>query len=477
MKFNKFNIRNKAIKTIYILIDMVLIYTAIFSSCLIRQKFINFPLSFFGFLVDPQNPFRFILLLWILTMIFWMNMNALYQTRREVLEGVEIWLVIKSVCLSSLVTVALIYALKLSEFPRTVFLNAAMAMIVLLSLWRVLKRWFVEYLVRGGYNNFNVLIIGTGKIGAALAEEIIKRPGLGIKIVGFLDDVKMGPAGIRDFKIIGKIADFSDIAKREFINKIFITIHQDGDIFLNILEQAKEMGIAVRVIPQGFELTSGEFYRYNIGFIPILEYSDEENIRKQAGKIFFDFVLSLSMLIILLPVFAVIAVMIKMDSPGPVFYLSKRYGRRGRIVKMVKFRSMVSDADEIKEHLRHKNEVDGPIFKMKKDPRVTSVGQFLRRTSLDELPQIINVLKGEMSLVGPRPFPIDQIEKEDLRQLKRLEVRPGITGLWQVRGRSDISFSRLVKWDIWYINNWSFWLDLNILLQTIPVVIKGKGAY
>ena len=169
--------------------------------------------------------------------------------------------------------------------------------------------------------------------------------------------------------------------------------------------------------------------------------------------------------------------MIKLDSPGPVFYFSKRYGRRGQIFHMYKFRSMTANADQIIKELRHKNEVSGPIFKMKNDPRVTPFGQFLRKYSLDELPQIINVLKGEMSLVGPRPFPIDQIEKEDLRQLKRLEVRPGITGLWQVRGRSDISFSRLVKWDIWYINNWSFWLDISILLQTIPVVVKGKGAY
>jgi len=121
--------------------------------------------------------------------------------------------------------------------------------------------------------------------------------------------------------------------------------------------------------------------------------------------------------------------------------------------------------------------VDGPIFKIKNDPRVTKLGVILRKYSLDELPQIFNVLMGQMSLVGPRPLPIDQIEKEDLRQLKRLEVRPGITGLWQIRGRSNIPFSRLVKWDIWYINNWSFWLDLNILVQTIPVIIKGTGAY
>lgn len=473
----KFNLKNKAIKTIYILIDLVILYLAIFSSCLVRQKLINFPLSFFGFLVDPQNPFRFILLLWILTTIFFMNMNALYQTRREVLEWVEIWLVIKSVFFSSLLTVVAIYALKLQEFPRTVFMNSILAMIILLSSWRVAKRWFVDYLVRGGYNNFNALIIGAEKVGAALAQEIMQRPGLGIKIVGFLDDAQTGATGIKDLKIIGRVSDFHDIARREFVNKIFITMYQDSNIFLNILEQAKEMGIAVRVVPQGFELTSGEFYRYNIGFVPILEYCDVENLRKQVGKRFFDLVLSLFLLIIFLPVFLVLAIMIKLESPGPVFYFSKRYGRRGQIFHMYKFRSMTMNADQIIKELRHKNEVDGPIFKMKKDPRVTPLGQFLRKYSLDELPQILNVLKGEMSLVGPRPFPIDQIEKEDLRQLKRLEVRPGITGLWQVRGRSDVSFSRLVKWDIWYINNWSFGLDFSILLQTIPVVIKGKGAY
>jgi len=129
------------------------------------------------------------------------------------------------------------------------------------------------------------------------------------------------------------------------------------------------------------------------------------------------------------------------------------------------------------EQIRDKNEVDGPIFKIRKDPRITKVGQILRKYSIDELPQIFNVLLGNMSLVGPRPLPISQIQKEDLRQLQRLEVRPGITGLWQTRGRSDLSFVRLVKWDVWYINNWSFWLDLNILFKTIPVVIKGKGAY
>ena len=237
------------------------------------------------------------------------------------------------------------------------------------------------------------------------------------------------------------------------------------------------MGVAVRVVPHGFHLTTGEFFKYNIGFIPILEYVEEHNYRRHFGKRFFDFLISLISLLFLLPFLIVIGLIIKFDSRGPILYKSKRYGCKGRMFNMYKFRSMTKDADKMIEQLRHQNEVDGPIFKIREDPRISRVGAFLRRYSLDELPQLINVLRGDMSLVGPRPLPIEQIEKEDLRQLRRLQIRPGITGLWQIRGRSDISFVRLIKWDIWYINNWSFWLDLNILLQTIPVVLKGKGAY
>jgi lipopolysaccharide/colanic/teichoic acid biosynthesis glycosyltransferase len=144
---------------------------------------------------------------------------------------------------------------------------------------------------------------------------------------------------------------------------------------------------------------------------------------------------------------------------------------------MYKFRSMVTNAHDMLHELKDKNEVSGPIFKIRRDPRITKAGAFLRKFSLDELPQIFNVFKGDMSLVGPRPLPIEQIEKEDLRQLKRLNIRPGITGLWQIKGRSDVSFERFLRWDIWYINNWSLGLDMYILMQTLPVVLKCKGAY
>jgi exopolysaccharide biosynthesis polyprenyl glycosylphosphotransferase len=231
------------------------------------------------------------------------------------------------------------------------------------------------------------------------------------------------------------------------------------------------------VVPQGYEYMAHDFIKFNIGIIPILEYSDIDVNYRQRVKRVFDFILSFLSVVFLLPVFIVLAVLIKLDSPGPVFYRSRRYGRYGRMFDMYKFRSMVINADDLLTQLKDRNEADGPIFKIKKDPRITGMGTFLRRYSLDELPQILNVIKGDMSLVGPRPFPITQLEKEDLRQLKRLGIRPGITGLWQIRGRSDVSFNKLLRWDIWYIKNWSFWLDLYILFQTFPVVVNGKGAY
>lgn len=461
----------------YILIDILVIYLSIFIACLIRSNTLYFPLVFVRFLIDPTNAFRFIFLFWIFVMIVINSSQGLYKTRREMLEGVEIWAVIKSVCLSATVVIVALYILKIEGLPRSIFIIATMSMMILLSTWRVLKRVFVEYLVRGGYNNINALIVGAGKVGLALSGEIRKRPGLGIKIIGFLDDLKVNNPENKDAKILGKISDFIKVVQREFVSKVFITIHHDSKVFLRLLEDAKKLNIPVRVVPQGFELSSGEFLKYNIGFVPILEYSEAQILRKQAGKRLFDFCVSLLVLLLLVPIFIVMGILIKVDSPGPIFYKSKRYGRKGKMFNMLKFRSMVKDADISIDQIRHKNEVDGPIFKIRNDPRITKTGRFLRRYSLDELPQFINVLVGEMSLVGPRPLPIDQIEKEDLRQLKRLEIRPGITGLWQIRGRSDVSFPRLLKWDIWYINNWSFWLDLNILFQTIPVVVKGRGAY
>lgn len=460
--------------SVYMAIDVACSFGAFYLVLLFRPQTVPFKVSLPA-LFSGADPFKILFLIWTLVILFFHYTHGLYRTQREQLETMEIWEVVKSICISTLTVIVIAFLLKIQDFPRSVMILNAVVITAFCSIWRVLKKFFVNYLVSNGYNNFNTLIIGAGKVGMSLAEEIDKRPALGLKIKGFLDGYKGGSSG--KWPVLGDLNSFQDIIHREFIHKVFITVYPDQESFIKLLEIARDEGLAVRVVPQGHEYMARDFIKYNIGLIPIIEYSDMDVNYRQRLKRVFDFALALILFVVLLPVFLVVCLYIKMDSPGPVFYLSHRYGRYGRMFNMYKFRSMVPNADEMLGRLKEKNEVDGPIFKIRKDPRVTEIGAFLRRYSLDELPQILNVLKGEMSLVGPRPFPITQLEKEDLRQLKRLGIRPGITGLWQIRGRSDVSFNKLLRWDIWYIKNWSFWLDLYILFQTFPVVVKGKGAY
>ena len=458
----------------YAAIDVFCIVSAFFLVLLFRPHTVPFSVSLQS-LFSADDPFKILFMIWTLLILFFHYTHGLYHTRREQLESLEIWEVIKSICISTLVIIVLAFLLRIQGFPRSVMILNAVVISAFCSVWRVLKKLLVNYLVSNGYNNFNTLIIGAGKTGILLVGEINKRPGLGLKIKGFLDDQKVDKC--ENYPVLGKLDKFQEIIRREFIHKVFITIYPEHQTFIKLLEIAKEEGLAVRVVPQGYEFMAHDFIKYNIGIIPILEYSDIDISYRQRLKRIFDFILTAISVTFLLPVFIILAIFVKLDSPGPVFYRSRRYGQHGHMFNMYKFRSMVSNADDLLTQLKDKNEVDGPIFKIKKDPRITRMGALLRRYSLDELPQILNVLKGDMSLVGPRPFPIAQLEKEDLRQLKRLGIRPGITGLWQIRGRSDVSFHKLLRWDIWYIKNWSFCLDLHILFQTFPVVLKGKGAY
>jgi exopolysaccharide biosynthesis polyprenyl glycosylphosphotransferase len=460
--------------SIYAAIDVLCIFSAFYLVLLFRPQTVSFNVSLQS-LFSAADPFKILFKVWTLLILFFHYTHGLYRTRREQLESLEIWEVVKSICISTLLVIVIAFLLRIQDFPRSVMILNAVVITGFCSLWRVFKKLLVNYLVSHGYNNFNTLIIGAGKVGVSLAGEINRQPALGLKIKGFLDDYKVG--NCHKWPVLGKLDGFQEILHREFIQQIYITIYPNHQSFIKLLEIAREEGLAVRVVPQGYEYMANDFIKFNIGIIPILEYSDIDVNYHHRLKRRFDFLLAFLVMVFLLPIFIVLGVLIKLGSCGPVFYRSHRYGRYGRMFDMYKFRSMVSNADDLLMRLKDKNEVDGPIFKIKKDPRITRMGAFLRRYSLDELPQILNVLLGDMSLVGPRPFPIAQLEKEDLRQLKRLGIRPGITGLWQIRGRSDVSFDKLLRWDIWYIKNWSFGLDLYILFQTFPVVVKGKGAY
>jgi lipopolysaccharide/colanic/teichoic acid biosynthesis glycosyltransferase len=197
----------------------------------------------------------------------------------------------------------------------------------------------------------------------------------------------------------------------------------------------------------------------------------------EVSKRMFDLILGIMAMILLIPIFPIIAIMIKLDSPGPVFYRQQRVGKGGKLFIFYKFRSMVKGADEERERVQDLNEQDGPIFKIKADPRITAVGGFLRRSSLDEIPQIINVVIGNMSIVGPRPPLPSEVAGYQSWHRRRLEVKPGITCLWQISGRSHIGFNEWMRLDLEYLKNRSFWTDLLIFLKTLPAVIARKGAY
>jgi exopolysaccharide biosynthesis polyprenyl glycosylphosphotransferase len=244
-----------------------------------------------------------------------------------------------------------------------------------------------------------------------------------------------------------------------------------------VLEQSRAHGIDLRVIPDMYDgLTWNNPVEY-IGQFPTIPLHcgqvPEIGLMVKRG---IDVVFSALALVLFSPLLAAIAIAVKLDSPGPVLYRSERIGKRGRVFRCIKFRTMVQDAEKRRSEVMHLNERDGVLFKVSNDPRITNLGRFLRKYSLDELPQFINVLRGEMSIVGPRPPIASEVKEYKLSHLRRLDVTPGITGLWQVQGRQDPSFASYVSLDVTYIENWTVWLDFKIIMRTIGVVFAGTGT-
>ncbi len=466
------------VRIIYFCVDIVVLIFSFFIPYLLRYNYESLLHREFKNLVFPNlREYLFIFSLWGFLTVISLKRRQLYSTDRTVTIPKEIMLVLRSVLFSSMIVSFIIFFAKFKFFSRWVFLANFLLMIVFLTLWRVIKRLILRSLIEKGFHNFNILIVGTDRVARILFEEIKRRPFLGLNVVGVLDDSKKDSD--LNLPLLGTLSDFKKICKKYFIDEVFITDSYQKEVISKITRIAKDMNIGIRLVPANFEEALFSINISYLGSVPLLTYKEREiHPAELAIKRVFDFFLSLILLFILSPLFLILSILIKIDSPGPVFYIQKRMGRKGRVFNFYKFRSMVKDADNIKAALLEKNESKGGvIFKMRRDPRVTRVGRFLRKFSLDELPQLINVLKGDMSLVGPRPFPVEESEKMHYDHLPRLNIRPGITGLAQVRGRSDLSFSQWVKWDLWYVNHWSFGLDLKILWWTIPAVLKGKGVY
>ena len=355
--------------------------------------------------------------------------------------------------------------------PPMLIISTPANFLALLS-WREWRRCRAARALRDQSDVRNVLIVGAGALGQKLANVLEHDPVRDCLVRGFLDET--APLGGR---ICGRLEDLARVARSEFVDEIILTIPFQGDAARRLIREARRNRIDVKIVPDLLGFDPSAVVLEKVGDVPVLTLCEERIpafglLLKRA----FDLVLAAIGLLVALPILVAIAAAIKLHSPGPVLYRAPRMGLKGRRFLCCKFRTMAADADSLRENLRDLNEREGPFFKLANDPRVTRVGRFLRRYSLDELPQLWNVLRGEMSLVGPRPHPVDDFERYQLEDWQRLEVLPGLTGLWQVTARRDPSFERGMTLDREYIASWSLWMDFRILCKTVATVLRGEGV-
>ncbi len=379
---------------------------------------------------------------------------------------------------SGLLLTGTLYLFHATYIPRTIVLSTVVLVAIALGLRRLVYRLLLYRRFERGLDTRNVLIVGTGPEAQALRKHLQSIRHLGYTFKGFVEMPGMAPSAAEAAgDVVGSLETLFQHARKQFIDEIFFTTPCERGVVQSVLEQARVHGIDLRVVP--------ELYSGVPGTTPIEYVGQFPTIPLHRGKVpelglffkrVFDTVFSLLTLIVLSPVLLGIAIAIKLDSPGPVFYTSERIGKKATVFRCIKYRTMVRDADQRRADVLHMNERDDVLFKISNDPRITRVGRFLRKYSLDELPQFINVMRGEMSIVGPRPPLAGEVRNYDLKHLRRLDVTPGITGLWQVQGRQDPSFASYVSLDVTYIDNWSIWLDFKIIMRTIGVVFAGTGT-
>lgn len=383
----------------------------------------------------------------------------------------ESLLVVRAVLVATVILTAFIFVSGINTVSRLVVGFTAVFSFVLLSGWRLWQCYLTRQRLAKGIGLRHAVIIGAGDMGMMVADYLQANPILGYDFRGFLDANHH-----EDPRILGKIEDLSRVARQEFIDEVFISIPSERELVKQLALEAMRLNLDVKVIPELYDGLAWQCPLEFVGDVPIRALHREPI---PALGLFLkrltDIVGSALGLVLLSPLLILLALVIKFDSRGPVFYKAYRMGKKGHKFLCYKFRTMVPNAEGMKDDLKHLNERNGPFFKISNDPRLTSIGGFLRKYSLDELPQLWNVFKGEMSLVGPRPPSPDEFKIYALDHFRRLDVTPGITCLWQTEARHDPSFEKAVALDSKYIENWSYLLDLRILLRTIPILLKGTG--
>lgn len=430
----------------------------------------------FYLVINSDNISLNYLLIVMAYIFFWtLNSNVIkvYESRRFTSLAQELQRIFKTHFLSFLLTITFMILLDsklIAEHFMFYFVALAFGMT---SSFHILVRLILQHGRRSGYNTKYSLIFGSGIAAKMYLEKVKDNPQLGYKVIGYLAPQRNG----LEIPYLGVYSQLESVLRLNIVDTAVVTASVNEEGIEESLRLLEMMGKNVVVLVDDMVAKVARCRPVDFGGLSMVAFdSHPRKPWQEIGKQIFDFGITAVGLLLISPLMLVIALAIKLTSKGPVIFSQERVGVNGRIFKMYKFRSMVVDAEELKSKLTDRNEMSGPVFKIKNDPRVTTVGRFLRKTSLDELPQLWNVLKQDMSLVGPRPPLPSEVNMYDPRHRKRLVVKPGITCIWQISGRNEVDFEQWMDMDIDYVDRWSFWLDMEILAKTVPVVLMRKGA-
>ncbi len=437
---------------------------------------------------QPRRPEYYIpqATLFVIDLIIIFTLRRLYHLRLAGSWFRQVWIITLSTSIGIALLIAYNYLFEYSANSiiyltqsRLLILFVWLSTIVVLSLGRLVISGGVGVLHRMGFGETRLLVVGSGRLGKMVMQHIAANPNLGYAIVGFLHDLSEPPGDFGRFKMLGTIDDIGPVIRSMQIDEVIIALpaHMHQQV-IRSLKLCERLGTSFNLIPDLYELSLSRIDMDTIEGIPLLGIK-QISLNTWQGLItrLIDITVSAAILIIGCPLWLFLALAIFLSSSGAIIYKQTRIGLKGRAFQIYKFRSMYKDADQRLAYLLSQNEAEGPLFKIKNDPRITPIGRFLRRTSLDEIPQFINIFKGEMSLVGPRPALPREVAQYQEWQKGRLTIKPGLTGLWQVRGRSNLTFDEGVLMDLYYIENWSLRLYIQILLRTIPAVLFTRGAY
>jgi exopolysaccharide biosynthesis polyprenyl glycosylphosphotransferase len=426
----------------------------------------------------PYIPYALFFALWL-----YLNYrgSGLYKAARGRTWPDEVYTIINGVMSATVVTLAISFALQPLVFSRLMMIYVGAFTIVLLAVARIVRRIVLARLRERGMGIQRVLVVGAGDVGRSVLRTMFARKDQGYVPVGYLDlDPNQARVDLGRVKGLGGIDNLAAVLAEQDVDQVVITLPWAyHDRIVNLIQTCKDAGVDVMVVPDVFQLNLRQVMVENLDGIPLLRVNGY--IPFKATNRLFKRALDLALILLASPfvllIGGLVALAIRLEGPGPIFYTAERVGENGSRFKMIKFRSMIQDADKLRGELIKSQELDPRHPKIKRDPRVTRVGRFIRTTSLDELPNLFNVLMGHMSIVGPRPPTPDEVNLYEPWHMQRLQVKPGLTGLWQVSGRSEIPFDEMCLLDIYYIENWSMQLDAQILILTIPRVLMRHGAY